>query len=254
MRRIIYPILLVGTICQAQVDTLKVNKDKYIRINLDENISEYHISNPNDYFIEVKGKNIFIQALDEYAKESNLYIGTEHDNYYDFFVSYTNQLDKYTYNLDTNNSNQPRKGFNQVLEKNPLNGKKHSFINSRNVIYNNGIGLFIKGVYIKDENLYFLLEVENKTSIPYQIKEIKFFVIQDKELKNKALTEEEVLPEMIYDDVEEIGAKSRKYITVAFKKFTLSDRHLKINLLEKNGERNLNLPINNNLILKSKSL
>lgn len=248
--------LVVSTYCYSQIDTVRVNESKYVRIDVKEPIELNHISNPNDFFIEIKGNNLFIQPLDSLMQDSNLFIGTKNNNY-DFFINYTPELKKYVYSVgESIKERETGVIINEKYEAyNPLDYKKDSFIRSRNLVAENGIILFIKGIFIKNDYMYFLFEISNRTGIPYEVKSIDFFVVQNKELKSKSMTEELVPYEHIYEGLEqEVPARRSKFITMVFKKFTLNERNIIVRLREKNGERNLNFPLKNELIIKTKDL
>ena len=81
-----------------------------------------------------------------------------------------------------------------------------------------------------------------------------FSIVNEGKLKNTSVDREEIVPKKIYNQWNAIEGKSTQSFVVAFDKFTLTNRNFLVEILEKNGDRNLSLLINNKLIVNSKTL
>jgi hypothetical protein len=65
----------------------------------------------------------------------------------------------------------------------------------------------------------------------------------------------EQIPILIYGNAQRIPAQSTQTLVVALPKFTIPDqKHLKIDLMETNGGRNLRLKIKNRHLMKAQAM
>ncbi len=84
---------------------------------------------------------------------------------------------------------------------------------------------------------------------------LRFFIKDEKKSKRTALQEVEIQPLYVHGDTSTIRGNAKNIIVFALPKFTISDKkYLSIQLMEKNGGRNLHLSIPNRTIIKAKSL
>lgn len=133
--------------------------------------------------------------------------------------------------------------------------EQRGWISNRNSALVRGVEAFIKGVYSADGKIFFLLKVDNRSNIPYEVKNITFVASPKDQKTNR---EEETRDEKNFMPIwnntpKEFGKKSSQKLVFVFDKFTINDgKILNIILREKNGERALNIPVNSKFILNAK--
>lgn len=115
-----------------------------------------------------------------------------------------------------------------------------------------GIKLELLGIYIRNDILYYHISIGNDTHIPYDIDQLRFFILDQKRSKRTALQETEINPHYVYGSQKAIKGNSESTAVYAFPKHTIPDKkYLSIQMMEKNGGRHLRLKIHNKTIIKS---
>ena len=118
-----------------------------------------------------------------------------------------------------------------------------------------GIKLKLNGVYINDEVMYYRIKLQNYSDINYDIEELRFFIRDQQKSKRTATQELEVQPLYIHGDTSVVAGQSEHVFVFAVPKFTIPDKKfLAIQLMEKDGGRNLELSVYNKTIVKAKRL
>lgn len=116
-----------------------------------------------------------------------------------------------------------------------------------------GINLRLEGIYINGEVMYFRIKINNQSNIDYDIKQLRFFIIDQKKSKRTATQELEIRPLHKYSDTSVVAGKSKRVLVYAVPKFTIPDKkYLAIQLMEKNGGRNLELSVHNKTIVRAR--
>jgi conjugative transposon TraN protein len=120
-------------------------------------------------------------------------------------------------------------------------------------IYADGIKLALHGIYIKDDLLWFSLEIANKSFLDYRMNFLHCF-IQDKTKAARSAVQENDVPVLFPASFSEpTSGKKRKKFVLAFSPFTFSrDKKMIIQISEKNGGRMLSLGISHKTLLKAK--
>lgn len=201
-----------------------------------------------------------VKAESETLANSNLTVLTEKGGFYSFSVEY--QATPEAINLKILptifNSNSDLKRFKpseteitqtaeEVSRKNRSNPTKRQ----RRFL----TGLRLMGIYIEQDLLFFQFQLENQTNIPYDIEQFRLFIRDNKPSKRTASQELEQTPVVTHGDPDRIAAQSSHTLVVALPKFTLPDqKHLKIELMEKNGGRHLTLKVKNKHLMRAKTL
>lgn len=115
-----------------------------------------------------------------------------------------------------------------------------------------GIELMVNGLFVKDDVMYFRINVENRSNINYDIDQLRFYIRDRKKSKRTATQEIEIDPLHIDNVMASIDGQSEQSAVFAFPKFTIPDKkYLAIQLMEKNGGRHLELHIKNKTVVKS---
>jgi conjugative transposon TraN protein len=111
------------------------------------------------------------------------------------------------------------------------------------------------GIYIREDVIYYQLDLQNESQIDYDINFLRFYVRDKKKAKRTTVQEAEIAPLYIAGNASGVKAGTHNSIVVALNKFTIPDaKYLAIEIGEKNGGRNLLLKVNNRKILKATSL
>lgn len=112
------------------------------------------------------------------------------------------------------------------------------------------VSIKLSGVYIKDNILYYQLEMQNNSNISYDIAQLRFFIRDKKKTKRTASQELEQKPVLIHGNATVIHEQSKQNLVVALEKFTIPDKkELVIQLMEKKGGRHLQLKLSNKIIV-----
>lgn len=110
----------------------------------------------------------------------------------------------------------------------------------------------ISGIYIKEKEIYYQLNLENQSPIDYDIDFLRFYIRDQKKGKRTATQENELTPLYIAGNTKQVRANDRSVIVVALEKFTIPDaKYLIIQIGEKNGGRHLLMKVNNKKIIKA---
>lgn len=259
---IVLPILFFCFSSFAQkIDTLLVNDDKFINLQYNSAVVISQSSQPTYFFIESKSNVLFIQALQKNIVESNLFVQTAEGNIYNYIVKYTPRLHKIVYNYTHGLTAVPRTAPESYISEvqqyssstlNPLE-KQKGYINSRNRASKGGVNLYLKGVYTNADKLYLLIQLVNKSNLNYDISDIKLFIRPISRMKNIAMQDEEITP-IVYNSVNKIVPQGENYITLEINKTALIDKVISVESLERNGDRNLNINVEQDYITNAKSL
>lgn len=110
----------------------------------------------------------------------------------------------------------------------------------------------LNGVYINHDILYFRLGLKNNSNVSYDVDNIKFTMKDRQKSKRTATQETELIPVYRYGNFGTVQADSSTSAIIALPKFTLPDsKYLYVQVLEKNGGRDLSLVLRNRMISKA---
>lgn len=203
---------------------------------------------------------LLVKAGRENFPETNLSIITADGKLYSFLLHYSNNpsLLNISFAKDTviektvslpeaeNNEAQIERIAEEVAkEKRALHGLKDKAYDIR---------LRLNGLYIKNNVLYFQVELRNRSNIPYDIDMLRFFIRDEKKAKRTASQDIELPPLFIYGDTAAVKEHATNTLVFAVPKFTIPDKkYLLIQTIEKNGGRHLQLDVHNRTIVKAKT-
>jgi conjugative transposon TraN protein len=118
-----------------------------------------------------------------------------------------------------------------------------------------GMRLVLSCIYIDNDVLYFKFDLGNKTNINYDFESLNFYIKDRNQSKRTAVQEIQQTPLFIYNNSAFVNGKTNLSFVVALQKFTIPDKKmLVVQLMEKNGGRNLSLKINNREMVKAKTI
>ena len=118
-----------------------------------------------------------------------------------------------------------------------------------------GVGFQLDGIYIHEEVMYFRIKIDNESNVNYDINQLRFFIRDQKKSKRTATQELEIYALYTFNDTSVIAGQSKQVLVFAVPKFTIPDKkYLTIQLMEKNGGRNMELAVHNKTIVKARSI
>ena len=187
---------------------------------------------------------LLLKASDKDFPETNLSVVTNDGSLYSFLVYYKNKPDQLVYHLPVYSKNSPASYSNSILDNPPtiknIQDKKWDIISK------------VKGIYIRQDVIYYQLEVENKGPINYSIDLIRFYIRDRKKGKRTAVQENDLNPINVAGNISSVNANSSSAMVFAFDKFTIPDgKYLAVQIMEKDGGRHLSMKINNKKIMKA---
>lgn len=115
-----------------------------------------------------------------------------------------------------------------------------------------GIHSKLSGIYVRDSLLFFQLQLENRSTILYDIEQFRFYIRDKKNSKRTTEQEIELQPICRKGFYSKIAARDVLQVAVAFGKFTLPNaKTFIIEITERNGGRNLRMKVNNRKLMKA---
>jgi len=205
-----------------------------------------------------------LKAAKENFDETNLTVITSDGKFYSFLIDYS--ANPNLLNLKFKDTSNDGALFSSPGLKSSKSNAAQIEIDARKCLEQkrflfalkdkaNGMRLLLSGIYIDNDVLYFKLNVDNKTNINYDFESLNFFIKDIKQGKRTAVQEIQQTPLLVYNDSCYVTGESSLSFVVAVQKFTIPDKKmLVIQLMEKNGGRNLSLKIKNRTIVKAKTI
>lgn len=240
-------LLLVCNVCIAQTP-LTVSTDKTTSLIFPFPI-KYVDRGTKDVIVQPVKEDeriLLVKAAGKHFTETNLSVVTGDGNVYEFTVNYAAQPSSLVLHLPPNKKATVSSYANSILNITPKRMVK---------VEHAGIVSKLSGIYIKEDVIYYQLEIHNHSPLDYDIELLKFHITDKKKGKRTALQENEVMPLYVAGNKSKVKAYGFSVIVVALEKFTIPDaKFLGIQLMEKNGGRHFNLKVYNNQILKAKIL
>lgn len=114
------------------------------------------------------------------------------------------------------------------------------------------VGMCLNGLFIKEDIMYYQIELENNSNISFDIEQLRFFIRDKKKSKRTASQELEQVPMHIHGNATIIHEQSVQILVVALQKFTIPDKkELIVQLMEKNGGRHISFKVKNKHLMHS---
>lgn len=204
---------------------------------------------------------LLLKAAKENFPQTNLSVITADGKLYSFLLDYINNPTAINISFvsDTAISETPnplKPFYNEAamkLDAERILKEKKRLHGLRDFRYE--VKLALSGIYIKNDVIFFKVEVANSSNISYDVDMLKFYIKDEKKAKRTASQEIEVLPVYVSGDTATIAGDTKNTLVFALPKFTIPEKkYLSIQLMEKNGGRNLQLHIKNRTIIKAKSI
>jgi len=189
---------------------------------------------------------LLVKAASKQFAETNLSVVTGDGNVYEFTVNYTPLPSVLVLHLPPNKKATISAYTNAILNNPPRRISK---------VEHGAVITKLSGIYIKDDVIYYQLEIHNHSPLDFDIELLKFFITDKKRSKRSSVQENELVPLYVAGNRSKVKAYNFSVIVVALDKFTIPDaKFLRIQLMEKNGGRHFNLKVYNQQILKARML
>ncbi|TDQ73802.1 conjugative transposon protein TraN [Sphingobacterium yanglingense] len=206
-------------------------------------------------------KNVLqLKSAEEDFAETNLTVITSDGSLYSFLLVYNhfpfqtnyvlNDMKPFRFKAELHDTNS-----NEAIlfSKSTEVSLRKAFLKKLSKAY--GVSIQIQGIYIYNGIMYFKVQLSNNTQIPYNVEQFRFYIKDKKLTKRTASQELEISPINIHGHYEAIPANSNIIVIVAMEKFTIPDKKIfHIEMLEKNGGRNLHIKIKNKDLIKCRQL
>lgn len=209
-------------------------------------------------------------ALRDFSRESNLAVITEDGAYYTFNVKYADEPVKLSIEMtdfihDGEAVNRPNNAMEIYMKElgseSPLLVKlimKSIYKNNKREIKHIGSKRFgiqytLKGIYTHNGLLYFHMQLKNSSNVPFDIDFITFKVVDKKVAKRTAIQEQVLIPLRAHNNLMVVGGKRTERAVFTLPKFTIpDDKHLIIELNEKEGGRHQSFTVENADLVRAK--
>jgi conjugative transposon TraN protein len=209
-------------------------------------------------------------ALRDFSRESNLAVITEDGAYYTFNVKYADEPVKLSVEMtdfihDVEAVNRPNNAMEiymrELGSESPLLVKlimKSIYKNDNREIKHIGSKRFgiqytLKGIYTHNGLLYFHMQLKNSSNVPFDVDYITFKIVDKKVAKRTAIQEQVIVPLRAHNNLTLIGGKRTERVVFTLPKFTIpDDKHLIIELNEKEGGRHQSFAVENADLVRAK--
>lgn len=189
---------------------------------------------------------LLVKAASKQFPETNLSVVTGDGNVYEFTVNYAAQPSELVVHLQPSKKGTVAAYANMILNNPPKRIVK---------VEHAGVITKVIGIYIKEDVIYFQLEIHNHSPLDYDIDLLKFHIVDKKKGKRTAVQENEMMPLHIAGNKTKVKAYNFSVVVVALDKFTIPDaKFLGIQMMEKSGGRHFNLKVYNGQLLKARVL
>ena len=262
-------LLIVFTSAQAQekLDTIYANDYKNVALFFPEEISQGITGAEHFVFTYNREKQQHFGLLQaKPGKESNLLVIGANGAVFSYILKYKEQLSRLNYFIpeaqsigmekpivkDSVNDKKPQKNLNNKDDHyrrfgSYLLSKKQRIGRIKQRQY--GIILSVENIVFNKEELYFVIQIENKSGLDYDLNFLKLAIETRKKGKKKSLQRLYQNPVFKYNLPDKIEKKQTVRLVYILSKFSLSkERRAILELNEKDGERNIQLKISHRFI------
>ncbi|MBZ9631571.1 conjugative transposon protein TraN [Salegentibacter sp. LM13S] len=262
-------LVIVFTSAQAQekLDTIYANEHKNVALFFSEEISQGITGAEHFVFTYNREKQQHFGLLQaKPGRESNLLVIGTNGSVFSYILKYKKQLSRLNYFIPEAESIGKEKPVvkDSVKDKKPqknLNKKEGHYRRFCSYLLSkkqrigrikkrkNDIILSVENIVFNKEQLYFVIEIENRSSLDYDLNFLNLAIETRKKGKKKSLQRLYQDPVFKYNLPAKIGKKQTVRLVYVMPKFSLSkERRAILELNEKDGERNLKLKISHRFI------
>ena len=249
------------------LDTIYANDTKNVALFFPEPIRQGITGSDNFVFTYNREKEQYFGLLQaKPGKESNLLVINRNGSIFSYIVRYKSQLTKLNYFVPKASSignekpvvkdtTEIAKVENSIDNKTNYYTKFSSYLLEREQRIgtiqkrNQGIVLSIENIVFDKEELYFVVKIENKSTLDYDLNFLNLSVETRQKGKKKSLQKLFRKPSFKYNVPSRIAEGKVTRLIYVMPKFSIgNDRRLVVELNEKNGERDLKLKVSHKYI------
>lgn len=235
--------------CAGQSTSISVTSDKTTSL-IFPFIIKHVDRGTKDILVQqvTEAKNIlFLKAAVKNFNSTNLSVITEDGSLYGFDINYKSDPDHLIYHLPVKDKESASFYARDILD----NASNMHGITDRSW----GAISKVKGIYVKDDIIYYQLQIINKSPIDYDLDFLHFYLSDKKKVKRTAFQEYQISPILTVGNIKCVKANSNSIIVAALKKFTIPNGHeLVIDIHEKDGGRNLLMKVGNKKMIHAAQL
>ena len=259
--------VLVSTLLQAQnktqiLDTIYANDHKNVALFFPDPIRQGITGSENFVFTYNREKEQYFGLLQATpGNESNLLIINNNGSIFSYIVRYKEVLEKLNYFIPISASIGNEKPNSEVVEDKEKPVKRFDFktnyyerfcsylVKRRQRIgklkkRRDGIAFKVENIVFDKEELYFVMTIENKSSLDYDVNFLNLTIQTRKKGKKKSLQSLYLEPVFKYNMPSKIKEGQKTKLVYVVPKFSISNERLVLlELNEKNGERNIKLKL-----------
>ncbi|WP_421810726.1 DUF4138 domain-containing protein [Flagellimonas sp.] len=255
------------TVAQSALDTIYANNQKNVALFFPEPIRQGITGSDNFVFTFNREKEQYFGLLQATpGNESNLLVINRNGSIFSYIVRYKEDLSKLNYFIPRSQSiGNERPTTKKLFSSEQLDSKtsNRDYYYERACLYllkqkqkiralsksKYGVILSIENIVFDKEELYFVIRIENGSSLDYDLNFLNLSVETRKKGKKKSLQSIGQEPIFKFGLPEKVKEKEIKKLVYVVPKFSISnERQLLLELNEKNGERDLKLKISHKFI------
>lgn len=249
------------------LDTIYANDKKNVALFFPDPIKQGITGSENFVFTYNREKEQYFGLLQATpGEDSNLIIINTNGSVFSYIIKYKGQLTKLNYFVSKTQSignekpvlkdSKPKDSFGNQTEKSDLYYNRFSeFLLDRSQKIGrikksaDGIILSVENIVFDRSALYFVIEIENTSSLDYELNFLKFFTETKKQGKRKSIQELEKQPVYTHQIPSKVSENETRRMVFVLPKFSLADdKRLVIELNEQNGERSVKLNVKTRFI------
>ena len=266
----------------AKPEQIPLQQNKVCQIIFPDKIAKIRGGfNPNYFALDKYDNILYIQCLTDFPN-TNLSIITDDTSCYMLDLCYTEKSEKNAYIIDITDRiyvNTPELSEAGLKPSSPLRSqpdgdkipapatahpetgeyesilKQRHFIVAQNGVADKAMEVFLKGIYTRDNYVYFKLDITNNSELPYTYNYCGFTKNTKKKGRMTSFDRTDLTPVGSFVPAHTIEYKKTMTVVYKFDKFNFSnDRVLLIEMVEDNGERGLFFRVTSSTFLKARKI
>ncbi|SDR99087.1 protein of unknown function [Gillisia sp. Hel1_33_143] len=269
-------VLIIAVICisafaKAQttkvLDTIYANDTKNVALFFPEPIRQGITGSDNFVFTYNREKEQYFGLLQaKPGKESNLLVVNKYGSIFSYIVRYKKQLSKLNYFIPLSSSIGNEK---PIVTESVIAESSEELVDNSTYYYqkfcsyllkrkqrigrikkrNEGIILTVENIVFDKDELYFVIEIENNSSLDYDLNFLNLSIETRQKGKRKSLQRLYQEPTYKHNLPSKIAESETVRFVYVLPKFSLSnDRRTILELNEKDGERNIEMKLSHRYI------
>lgn len=250
MKKLLFVILTFVSIeTFAQVRDITISTNKTVSLVFPDQV--VHVDRGTTKVlveqVEASGNILLVKAGSGDFENTSLSVVTKRGDVYAFVVHVGSGIDTLVYHIASS------KNFSIADYADVLLHSNYKRFSIKDKSFD--ILCRVSEISIKDDVIYFRLDLDNQSPIPFDIEVLRFIIKNGRRTKRSAFQEIEVVPSYTAGNHSRIPAFTKSALVLAFDKFTLPDgKFLGLQVMEDRGGRHLQLKIRNKHLVRANIL